>query len=296
MQLKWLEDLIALAEAGTMVRAAQMRHVTHPAFGRRIRALETWAGTPLIDRDAPSLRWTAAGEVVLEMARATVDSLSATRTGLLRQGNDRALHIATGRTLARTLLATWLTRMTPLTEHQNIRVTTDSYQKVATLLEAHEVDFILTYFHPALALRLDARRFTHLRLSEETLVPMSACHPDGRPKHVLSKRRPCAWIVYAQGLALSRLVEDHLNSHPKPPHLLPMFEVDSADVAHEFVLRGLGVAWLPRSMTVTDCRLGRMVQAGERGDEIRVGVRLYRPRKRLSELAETLWAATEPSP
>jgi DNA-binding transcriptional LysR family regulator len=69
MQLKWLEDLLALADAGSLVRAAERRHVTHPAFGRRIRALEAWAGAPLIDRAAPALRFTPQGEALLEGAR-----------------------------------------------------------------------------------------------------------------------------------------------------------------------------------------------------------------------------------
>lgn len=46
MQLKWLEDFIVLAQERSFTRAAELRHVTHPAFGRRIRALEEWAGTP----------------------------------------------------------------------------------------------------------------------------------------------------------------------------------------------------------------------------------------------------------
>jgi DNA-binding transcriptional LysR family regulator len=71
MQLKWLEDLLALAEAGSLVRAAQRRHVTHPAFGRRIRALEEWAGGALIVRDSPTLRFTAQGEAMLDAARLT---------------------------------------------------------------------------------------------------------------------------------------------------------------------------------------------------------------------------------
>ena len=40
MQLKWLEDFIVLAQERSFTRAAELRHVTHPAFGRRIRALE----------------------------------------------------------------------------------------------------------------------------------------------------------------------------------------------------------------------------------------------------------------
>ena len=43
MQLKWLEDFVALAQERSFTRAAELRHVTHLAFGRRIRALESWA-------------------------------------------------------------------------------------------------------------------------------------------------------------------------------------------------------------------------------------------------------------
>ncbi len=50
MQLKWMEDFIALAQERSFTRAAELRHVTHPAFGRRIRALEAWAGTALVER------------------------------------------------------------------------------------------------------------------------------------------------------------------------------------------------------------------------------------------------------
>ena len=40
MHIKWLEDFITLAQTRSFSRAAELRHVTHPAFGRRIRALE----------------------------------------------------------------------------------------------------------------------------------------------------------------------------------------------------------------------------------------------------------------
>lgn len=47
MQLKWLEDLAALAQARSFTRAAELCHVTLPAFGRRIKAREAWAGRPI---------------------------------------------------------------------------------------------------------------------------------------------------------------------------------------------------------------------------------------------------------
>lgn len=290
MQLKWLEDLLALAEAGSLARAAQRRHVTHPAFGRRIRALEAWAGAPLIDRDAPGLRFTPRGDALIEAARDAIAALGAARHGAGDAGAARPLRLATGRTLARTLLPTWYAAVQPrLAEHELV-VTTRTLQEVAALLEGGEADFMLGYYHPMLALRLDARRFTHLHVADETLVPLSAVDAAGAPRHALSRRRAAPWLAYPDTLGLGRLVGDHLASHLKPPLLRRVLQIDSPDAAHEFVLRGVGVAWLPGSMVAADLRQRRLVQVGDRSHEIRLEVRLYRPRRRLSALAEALWA------
>ena len=50
LNLSWLEDFLALAASGHFSRAADERHMTQPAFSRRIRALETWLGAELFDR------------------------------------------------------------------------------------------------------------------------------------------------------------------------------------------------------------------------------------------------------
>ena len=48
METKWLEDFVSLAETRSFSRSAQLRHVTQPAFSRRIQSLEGWAGTDLV--------------------------------------------------------------------------------------------------------------------------------------------------------------------------------------------------------------------------------------------------------
>jgi hypothetical protein len=52
MDTKWLEDFVSLAETGSFSRTAQLRHVTQPAFSRRIQSLEAWAGADLVDRSS----------------------------------------------------------------------------------------------------------------------------------------------------------------------------------------------------------------------------------------------------
>src|SRR4029453_13537548 len=92
MNLIWLEDFLALASTGNFSRAAEERHMTQPAFSRRIRALEEWLGVVLIDRTTHPVALTEAGEwfrsvaqdilarvgQIPDEARAIADATSAT--------------------------------------------------------------------------------------------------------------------------------------------------------------------------------------------------------------------------
>ena len=82
METKWLEDFVSLAETRSFSRSAQLRHVTQPAFSRRIQALEAWAGTDLVDRSSYPTRLTPAGKTMYEQALEILQSLQSTRTML----------------------------------------------------------------------------------------------------------------------------------------------------------------------------------------------------------------------
>ena len=109
MDTKWLEDLIAIGKTGSLALAARQRDVTQPAFGRRIRAIETCAGVPLIDRSHRPVRLTEAGMKLLAQAQDILqtpgDTKAAGRRGS-RPGHSPTL--VTGRTLARSFVADWL--------------------------------------------------------------------------------------------------------------------------------------------------------------------------------------------
>ena len=291
MQLKWLEDLVALAETANFSRAAEVRHVTHPAFGRRIQALEAWAGTPLVERGRSPVRLTPAGSVLLETAKQTVQGLNSSRIEMLGEAGRQArtVTIATGRTLARTVLADWLVRLQPVLGDAQVRIFTRALVETVQMLERNEADFMLVVHHPALTVRLDGRQFAHLTLASDRLVPVARAKPDGRPIFSLADPSPPPVMTYGPSLALNRLLEDHLSHNPTIPALSRRLECDSADALSEYVLKGLGIAWLPWSMAQADCKAGRMAVAGERNAAVAFEVRLYRPKRRLHALAEAIW-------
>ena len=295
MQLKWLEDFTVLAQERSFTRAAELRHVTHPAFGRRIRALEAWAGTPLVERgNGGPVTLTPAGQSFLDTAGQMVRNLTQSHEELqsLAGRQARTVTLATGRTLARTVVADWLVRLQPILQGGELCIRTRALADTVGMLERNEADFSLVYHHPALAIRLDARQFTHLTVASDRLVPVSRATAQGQALHRFgpdATRVP--YLAYAPQLALGRLVEDHLAHNPHAPRLQRVVECDSADAHYEYVQKGLGVAWLPWSMVFADCKAQRLALAGDARMEVRFDVRLYRPKRRLGPLAEALWKA-----
>ncbi len=69
MNLKRLEHLIAVVEAGSLAAAARRVHLSQPALTRSIQALEAEAGLPLCERGPRGVTLNAAGQMVAERAR-----------------------------------------------------------------------------------------------------------------------------------------------------------------------------------------------------------------------------------
>ncbi len=298
MQLKWLEDLAALAKTRNFSRAAELRSVTHPAFGRRIKALEAWAGTPLIERGSSPVTFTASGISLLDNAQQMLRSVGHAREELLNAAGrqDNTVTLATGRTLARTLVADWLVKLQPLLDQAGgeFRILTRSLADTAQLLERGDADFMLTYHHPVLALQLNARQYAYVSLGRDRLVPLTRADAHGQGLHRFDSGCPAPYLAYAGTLALGRLVQDHLANHPQAPALRRVVECDSADALIEYALKGLGVAWLPWSMAVGAVKAGQLVAVGDKRLEIAFEVRICRAKRPLSPLAESIWNSLEP--
>jgi LysR family transcriptional regulator, hypochlorite-specific transcription factor HypT len=298
MDTKWLEDFVSLAGTRSFSRSAQLRHVTQPAFSRRIQALEAWAGVDLVDRSIYPTRLTAAGETFLAQANEMLASLQATRT-LMRthqaSGSDM-IDFALPHTLAFAFFPQWLLELRRSFPALKTRlIALNVHDAVLRLTEGH-CDLLLAYDHPSQPLQLSADRYEMLTLGRETLAPFARADADGRPVWRLpgSASAKLPFLSYASGAYMARLVEHILKDAREPAQLNLVYETDMAESLKAMALEGHGLAFLPASSVKKDVRAKRLAAAGEAGAwELTMDVRLVRERPQSARLvkpgAAALW-------
>lgn len=283
METKWLEDFVSLAETRSFSRSAQLRHVTQPAFSRRIQALEAWAGIDLVDRSSYPTRLTAAGETLHAQALEMLDSLQATRNMMRSHqaaGQDM-VEFAVPHTLAFTFFPHWLMDLRQNFGAVKSRLTALNVHDAVMRLTEGGCDLLIAYHHPSQPLPLAADRYEMLLVSSESLAPYAKAGPDGQPLFVLpgkaTERVP--FLGYASGAYMARLVEVILKQAGEPLHLEPIYETDMAEGLKAMALEGHGVAFLPHSSVRKELKARRLVSASASPLlELTMEVRIYRER------------------
>lgn len=298
MDTKWLEDFVSLAETHSFSRSAQQRHITQPAFSRRIQALEAWAGIDLVDRSIYPTRLTPAGETFHAQAIEMLSALQTTQN-LMRShqaGGADMIEFAVPHTLAFAFFAQWLLRLRRDFPALKSRLTAlNVHDAVLRLTEGH-CDLLMAYHHASQPLELAPARYEMLSLGQETLAPFSRADSQGRPLFRLpgtaAARLP--FLSYASGAYMARLVEQIIKQAPQPPHLDPVYETDMAESLKAMAIQGHGLAFLPASSVSLDAKSNQLVSAGDSAAwTLTMEVRIYRERPEVARVtkpgAAALW-------
>lgn len=287
MELKWLEDFVSLAETRSFSRSAALRHVTQPAFSRRIQALEAWLGTELIDRSVYPTRVTAAGQVFYDQALAMLSQFHEARALLRGHTATPAatVEFAVPHTLSLTFFPRWLQRIEarigPI--HTRLRAL-NVHDAVLSLVEGG-CDLVMVYHHPDHPVALNPARYDMLTLGVEPISPFSAPGRPKRARHTLpgTPDAPTPYLSYTPNAYLGRMTEVIVANAPTRLHLDRIYETDMAEGLKAMALAGHGVAFLPHS-AVEDAmadgaliRLDRATRGGLAGQfTLTMEIRLYR--------------------
>ena len=303
METKWLEDFVSLAETRSFSRSAQLRHVTQPAFSRRIQALEAWAGTDLVDRSSYPTRLTLAGETLYAQSLDMLQGLQSTRAmlrGHTAAGQD-VVEFAVPHTLAFTFFPAWVSSLSDKFGPLKSRLIALNVHDAVMRLVEGSCDLLIAYHHDSQPFQLDPGRYEMLTLGQELLAPYVKPAADGKPLYSLPGQaaQPLPYLGYAPGAYLGRMVDMLLKQSSTAIHLDRVYETDMAEGLKAMALEGHGIAFLPLSAVKKEVRAKKLVSAGT-GLDMLMEVRIYRERPggkaAPKSLAQALWNYLQAQP
>jgi DNA-binding transcriptional LysR family regulator len=174
-----LAALVAVAEAGSITRAAERLGYTPPALSQQLAKLEREAGAALLVRHHRGARLTGAGELLVARARRVLDELEQARHELARLTGltGGTLRLGTFQTAGIHLLPPVLSAFRRA--HPDVALTVAGYEPPAGVaaVAAGEIDLALTHtYEPADPVPLPASVSAEPILVEELVLVTAPGH------------------------------------------------------------------------------------------------------------------------
>ena len=295
MELKWLEDFMALVRTGSFSRAADDRNVTQPAYSRRIRALEYWLGVALFDRSSFPVRLTQAGDEFLPRAQALIADINLSRQDLrlMHAQSQTAVRIVTLHTLAQSLLPRIAAQFAALHPEGLLAVlpSVQGIEEYFDMILSGVADVVLTYETTSLDLSSAVvAQLEVLRIGEDRLIPVaSPALAVTLPEAWLDEANaPVPYLGYTSFAFSEKAIAPVLTSYGN--RLRTVFESPLSESLRRVALEGVGVAWLPEQLIATDLAAGALLRLP--GDQVvlPVAITAYRLRAPRGALVEEFWS------
>lgn len=254
MDLKQLHAVIAVAEAGSVTRAAELLHLVQPAVSRQIRLLEEELDVPLFERTKQGMVPTEDGRLLTEYARRALRELERARAEIGPGRTELHGQVAVGvlPSVADLLAEAIVLRVRAAHPAVRIRITTGYAGHLAEWIDSAEIDLGLLY---------DVRPAAAVDLHDLVVEPLWAVGP---PDAGLDPDQP----VHLTDLARQSLVL------PSAPHALRSIveraaakagctltiaaETNSMQVQSRLVIAGIGHTVLPVTAVIDELRAGRL--------------------------------------
>jgi DNA-binding transcriptional LysR family regulator len=291
MDLKWLEDLVALSEEGSLSRAAIRRNTTQPAFSRRIQAIEDWLGAKVLDRSAKPARISPAITRHIEDFRSMSRSIKRLRNDV--QSWDRShrhVVIATQHTLSITLFPAFVYRFHIAHPRSAIRLRSANRDECFALLMTGQASVLVAYETEDFPVSADGALIERAPVRQERLVPIVSRDHAARllPKAGDSNQLEIIEypddVFFGKILAL-RIFPDLVQSH----FIVPVCETALVPAVLGLAREGAGIAWVPESILAhanMDNRLMDVSEVLPSGELTVSAMRLKTPR---TQIAEHVW-------
>ncbi len=292
MEIRWLQDFLAVAETGNFTRAAAMRNTSQAAFSRRIQQLESWFGVALIDRSILPTQLTHEGEqfrVIASRILADVLDARADLKGIPEQRADH-IRIALPFALATARFPDWWSAWT-----KELRLTS-----ALTVGNVHDIGIgflsgateMMICFHAAQQpVHPEPERVEAIEIESDFLRPFISPALLKREGYAFPGEagKPLPLLMYSSGVYFSRLVDLVIETAGGIAHGRRIVESDMSDILRDMAIAGHGIAWLPESTVATGPR-DVLVPIGGARWSMPLSIMAFRDRANTNPAVSRLWA------
>lgn len=254
MDLRQLEIVKAVADAGSFTAAARQLHVSQSAVSRQILLLEEELKEPLFVRLGRRVRLTPAGEALLQLSHRVLADVRDTAAAIVEQHRKLrgTLHLGGGMTVCLHVFPSLLKEYRRRHPAVEVKLTAGGTPHVLERLRAGTIDVAL------LTLPVEGADVMQVPvMREELLLVTHPSHPVARRRKV----RPAELdgqplVLFERGSSTRRVIDAMLTRAQISPTIV--METENVEILKALVAIGMGMAIIPYQAVAREVRAGQL--------------------------------------
>lgn len=264
MDLRQLEILRAIAEAGSFTGAGKRLHLSQSAVSRQILLLEDELHEPMFLRFGRRIQITPAGEALLQLSHRIFADIRETSSGILDQQKSLTgmLRLVGGMTVCLYVFPKLLKEYRRRHPGVEIKVITGATQRLVRKLRSGTADLGL------LTLPLEDPTLTTVPvIREELLLVMPVGHRLARRKQVPPAelvRQP--FVLFEAGSNTRRVIDEFFVREQIQARVVT--ETENVEIIKSMVATGLGISIVPYQAIAREVRTGTLCCARLAGQKL----------------------------
>jgi DNA-binding transcriptional LysR family regulator len=288
LQIKWLEDFLILSQTMNFSEASMLRHVSQPAFSRRIQTLERHLNCKLVNRLTQPIKLTDQGVLFSQTCQQVLTKLEQGVKQITPQQITELIFSAS-HCLSIGVFPLILQHINRLPEKITTKLKVADADDCIEQLTNHQCHYLLAFSDSLLS----TQQKDSLLLGLVKLLPVCKADDSGKPIYALPLKNSCnesdiPYLAYQQNIYLGRVVDKILTKNKAKYCMKKTTESSMADGLKMLALKGLGIAWIPEFSIQTELETKKLAICGDKQWQEELEIRIYQHSHSESQL-EFIW-------
>jgi DNA-binding transcriptional LysR family regulator len=248
VDLRQLEVIRAIADAGSFTAAGEKLRVPQSAISRQVLLLEQEIGEAVFHRIGRRIRITPAGEALLQLSHRVFQDLEDTMSAIgdTQESLRGTMRLVGGMTVCLYVFPALLAEVRRMHPHLDLKITVGSAERSIAMLRSGAGDLGLV------TLPADATDLVSVPVLEEELLLITY------PTHPLAKRKLVhpsdlnrqPFILFETGSITRRLVDEFFTRERIESDIV--METENVEIIKAMVRNGLGISIIPWQAAAAD--------------------------------------------